>query len=97
MIPVYKKGQKINVNNYYRPISLFPVLSKILEKIVNNRLYSFLSQSNFFYDLQFAFQKNHSISHAAAVVVENITNFFEDKEYTLGVFLDLSKRFGFIP
>ena len=92
MIPVHKKGQKTNVNDY-RPISLLPVLSKILEKIVYNRLYSFLSQSNLFYDLQFGFRKNHSTSHAAAVMVENIIKSFEDKEYTLGVLLDLSKAF----
>ena len=90
MIPVYKKGKKTNVNNY-RPISLLPVLSKILEKIVYNRLCSFLSQSNFFYDLRFGFRKNHSTSHAATAMVENITKSFKDKEYTLGVFLDLSK------
>ena len=95
VIPVHKKGQKTNVNNY-RPISLLPVLSKILEKIVYNRLYSFLSPSNFFYDLQFGFRKNHSTSHAATVMVENITKSFEDKEYTLGVFLDLSKAFDAI-
>ena len=38
VIPVHKKGQKTNVNNYW-PISLLPVLSKISEKIVSNRLY----------------------------------------------------------
>ena len=95
VIPVHKKGQKTNVNNY-RLISLLPVLSKILEKIVHNRMYSFLSQSNFFYNLHFGFRKNHSTSHAAAVVVENITKSFEDKEYTLGVFLDLFKAFDTI-
>ena len=47
VILVHKKGQKTNVNNY-RPISLLPVLSKILEKIAYNRLYLFLSQSNFY-------------------------------------------------
>ena len=94
-LPVHKKGQKTYVNNY-RPISLLPVLSKILEKIVYNQYYSFLSQSNFFYDLLFAFRKNHSTSHAATVMVENITKSFKDKECTPGVFLDLSKAFDTI-
>ena len=40
--------------------------------------------------------KNHSPSHAAAVMVENITESFEDKECTLGVFLDLFKAFDTI-
>ena len=95
MISVHKKGQKTNVNNY-RPIGLLPVLSKILEKILYNRQYSFLSQSNFCYDLQFGFRKNHSTRHAATVMVENITKSFEDKEYTFGVFLDLFKAFDTI-
>ena len=95
MIPVRKKGQKTNVN-IYRPISLLPVLFKILEMIVNNRLYSFLSQSNFFYNLQFGFRKNHSTSHAAAVKAKNITKFFENKEFIRGAFLDLSKAFDTI-
>ena len=55
-ISVNKKGQATNVNNYW-PISLLSVLSKILEKIVYNQLYSFLSQSNFFFDSQFGFRK----------------------------------------
>ena len=95
VISIHKKGQKTNVNNY-RPISLLPILSKILEKIVYNRLYSFLSQSNFFCDLHLDLKKNYSTSHAAIVMVENITKSFEDKEYTLGVFLDLSKAFDTI-
>ena len=71
-------------------------MSKILEKIVYNRLYSILSQSNFFYYLHLGFSKNHSTCHATAVMVENITKSFEDKEYTLGVFLDLYKAFDTI-
>ena len=77
VISVHKKGQKTNVNNY-RTITLLPVLSKILEKILYNLVYSFLSQSNFFYDLQFRFRKNHSTSHATAVMAKNITKSFED-------------------
>ena len=37
-IPVHKKGFKTDVNNY-RPISLLPVTSKILERIFYKRLY----------------------------------------------------------
>ena len=39
-IPVYKKGSKTEVDNY-RPISLLPIISKIIEKMVHDRLYRF--------------------------------------------------------
>ena len=48
IIPIYKTGSRSDVNNY-RPISLSPVLSKVLEIIVHNRLYSFLCKQIFFF------------------------------------------------
>ncbi len=45
IIPLFKKGDQENVSNY-RPISLLPVLSKILEKIVSNQLLDFLLKKN---------------------------------------------------
>ena len=95
IIPVHKKGSKSDVNNY-RPISLLPVMSKILERIFYKRLCSFLSQVDFFHQYQFGFRKKHSTSNALTVMVENVTKAFEEKKYTLGVFLDLSKAFDTI-
>jgi len=43
VIPIYKKNEKSDMNNY-RPISLLPVCSKILEKIMHFLLYSFIDQ-----------------------------------------------------
>ena len=45
IIPLFKSGDKQNVSNY-RPISLLPQFSKILEKIFNNRLINFLNSNN---------------------------------------------------
>ena len=95
IIPVHKKGSKSDVNNY-RPISLLPVMSKSLERIFYKRLCSFLSQLDFFHQYQFGFRKKHSTSNALTVMVENVTKAFEEKKYTLGVFLDLSKAFDTI-
>ena len=48
ILPIFKSGSRFDVNNY-RPISLLSVFSKILEKLMHNRLYSFLEQNNVIY------------------------------------------------
>ena len=55
-IAIFKKGSKLLTSNY-RPISLLSNLNKILEKLVFNRLYKFLEESQCIYSLQFGFRK----------------------------------------
>ena len=50
VIPVFKKGGKLDCNNY-RPISLISNISKIIEKLMHSRLYLYLEQNNLFYNL----------------------------------------------
>ena len=95
VIPILKKGSALVVNNY-RPISLLPELSKILEKIMHRRFYSCLTKKNFFHKLQFGFRKKHSTNHAATALIEYICNAFESKKFAIGVFIDLSKAFDTI-
>ena len=95
VIPILKKGTLLDVNNY-RPISFLPVVSKIVERIVYNRVYSYFNRNNFFYKLQFGFRKNYGINHAVTKLVETVTDAFEQKEFVVGVFLDLSKAFDTI-
>ena len=54
VIPVFKKGDQNNCNNY-RPISVLPIFSKIVERIVYNRLYSFLLKIIFFVVINMVF------------------------------------------
>ena len=92
IIPLFKSGDKQNVSNY-RPISLLPQFSKILEKIFNNRLIHFLTSNNLLYLRQYCFRKNMSTSMAIMELVENITNAMDNGKFTIGVFIDLTKAF----
>jgi len=56
VIPLYKKGGK-DIPGNYRPISLLSIFDKILEKLMFNRIYSFLVQNDILYKYQFGFRK----------------------------------------
>ena len=90
--PIYKSGERELVNNY-RPISVLPCFSKVLERIMYNRLYSFLLKNNILYDKQFGFQKDHSTEHAILQLTNQILQSFDQDRFTIGVFIDLSKAF----
>ena len=60
--PTFKKGDKLDVNNY-RPISLISNISKIIEKLIHKRLNSFLEHNNFFYSFQFGFRDNQPFNN----------------------------------
>ena len=59
-----------------------------------NRFYKYLTDKNsIFYKKQFGFQEEHSNEHAVSELVDQIRNSFGSKQYTLGVFVNLSKAF----
>ena len=89
---LFKGGENYELGNY-RPISVLPCFSKILEKIIYNCLYNYLTDNSMLYKKQFGFQEVHSTEHAIVPLVDQIRNSFEGKQYTLGVFVDLPKAF----
>ena len=95
VIPIYKSGDKRDIHNY-RPISILPCFSKILERLVYNRLSNFLSTFNLLFDQQFGFRSKHSTDMALAQLVDKITDAACNKNYTGRVFIDLSKAFDTI-
>ncbi|XP_065639566.1 uncharacterized protein LOC136072311 [Hydra vulgaris] len=70
--PIFKSGDKSLVTNY-RPISVLPVFSKILERIMYNRIFAFLYDNNLLYWNQYGFRSNYSTEHALMQLVEVIS------------------------
>ena len=92
VIPVFKKGDKENIENY-RPISILPVFSKVLERIMYNRLYEYFMNNNLLHENQFGFQINNSTEHAILQFTRDIAQNFDNGKFTLSIFIDLSKTF----
>ena len=92
VVPVFKKGDP-KIRSNYRPISLLPIFSKIFEKVMYKRLYSFVTCNKIIYPLQFGFQESHSIDHALISLTETIRRSLDNKKYGCGVFIDLQKAF----
>lgn len=88
-----KPGKDPKVASNYRPISLLPSLSKILEKIINTRIKSLIEDSNLINANQYGFRRGHSTTHQVHRIVETITNAFNHKNKVAGVFLDIEKAF----
>ena len=92
IIPVHKGDAKDNPTNY-RPISLLPILGKLFEKILADRLLEFLNENNILTQNQFGFRKNYSTELAIADIYNNLLDNLEKKKHTCAVFLDLAKAF----
>ena len=95
VIPLYKTKDPALFSNY-RPISLLPFFSKILERLMYNRLYNFLTEHNILSMNQFGFRKNYSTFLALMDLVDSISKNIDEGNYSIGIFLDLSKAFDTI-
>ena len=68
---LFKSGNKDDLDNY-RPISILPILSKILEKAVFHQLHSYLSENSLLSSCQSGFRANHSTQLAVTFLTDKI-------------------------
>ena len=99
VIPVLKKGSN------YRPKSLTSNISKVMEKLIHQRLFMFLEPNEILYKNQFGFRNKHSANHASiniTIVIRKrndyditvkIRDALYQKQFAFGVFIDLQKAF----
>ena len=75
--PLFKKGSQSSLCNY-RPISLISVFSKLLEKLVYNRLIKFLEKNKVLLENQYGFRTKHSTDHAILCIIDKIQKAIDD-------------------
>ena len=92
MTPIFKSDAQDEFSNY-RPISLLPNFSKILEKLMFNRMVEFLDKHNVLYEHQYGFRQNYSTEHALIQLSDKIAQAIDKKRFMIGIFVDLSKAF----
>ena len=92
IIPIFKSGDREDCTNY-RPISLLPQISKILETLFNRRLTEFLEKYKVISPTQYGFRENMSTCFALTELVDEVTASLDQKLCTMGVFIDLKKAF----
>jgi len=83
VVPLFKKGSTRCIGNY-RPISLLPLFSKILEKLAHKRLFHYISSNDLLSHCQFGFQPGKNTTMALLSVVDKISKSFENKDQLMG-------------
>ena len=90
--PIHKTGCKMNVKNY-RPVSILPVISKVIEKVVTTQMTEFLETNQLLSPSQYGFRRGYSTESACVHVTELLRDNIDRGGVVGAVFLDLRKAF----
>ena len=93
MVPVFKNVGERSATKNYCPVSLFSVVSKVFEKLVNNGIVDHLEKCGLFSDFQYGFRSSRSTADLLTVVSDRIARAFNRSGATRAVALDISKAF----
>ena len=93
--PLFKKGHKTDPQNY-RPISLLPIISKIIERVVHDQTNMFLTQNKILHKYQSGFRSNHSTNECLSYLNDKILKGFDEGLLTGMILIDLQKAFDTI-
>ena len=93
--PLFKNGPHEDVNNY-RPISILPVLSKVLEKHVHESLYDYLHAFQLLHKTQSGFRSQHSCETALVNMIDSWLNAIDNGKMIGVVLVDFKKAFDLV-
>ena len=71
VVPIFKAGDNMTFTNY-RPVSVLPLVSKVLERVMYTRLLNFLNKHKILYEYQFGFRNCYSTYMALITLVDRI-------------------------
>jgi hypothetical protein len=91
--PLVKKGVRTDVSNY-RPISILTSFSKVLEKVIYNRLLEHVINNNILAQEQFGFRQTLTTEKATYELSNEIISEFDQKLVVGWIFYDLAKAFN---
>jgi hypothetical protein len=93
VVPIHKGGSRLIIENY-RPISILPVLNKVVERLIFKRLSQFFHQHlKLTYRRQFGFREKCSTENAAVELCASLIQTLDKKQCATAIFLDLKKAF----
>ena len=95
LLPIHKDGTKDNPSNY-RPISILPVISKLIEKHVTKHLFAFLNKYQVLHKSQSGFRKDHSCNTALINLVDKWLKHIDNGEVVGAIFFDIRKAFDVV-
>lgn len=95
LIPIHKRNSKTDANNY-RPISLLPSPSKVIERIIYNRIMAFLQKYKILDKHQYGFRPNMSTEQAIFDSTNHIIQTLDNKEKIASIYFDFTKAFDTI-
>ena len=93
--PLFKKGSKTEAKNY-RPISLLPLISKIIERVIYDQTQNFLDKNEVIYKYQSGFRSNHSTNSCLSYLSNKVLTSFDQGMLTGMILIDLQKAFDTI-
>ena len=93
--PIYKKGERSDPGNY-RPISILPTLSKIIEKHIASQLRDFLQSFDLLQKEQSGFRQHHSCQTALTKLTDMWLKEMDEGNLTGTIFLDFTKAFDLV-
>ena len=96
MVPVFKKVGERSITKNDCPVSLLYVVSKVFEKLENNRLVNHLEKRGLFSDFQYGFRSSRSNTDLLTVASDGIARAFDRSRATPAVALDISKAFDMV-